>query len=157
IDLRLDQAPGIAVTANGKIPMALFDRGGQDQPIDVTIRSTSISLGLIEGVTSVVRNVSGDARFDVRVIGTGHDPHFDGSVSFANAAFVAAASGVRYKNSTAAIRLAPDRITVESLHLEDNNGHPLDVHGSLGTHELRVGELELEATARRFEVIRNEL
>ena len=31
------------------------------------------------------------------------------------------------------------------------------MHGSLGTHELRVGDLEIEVTTRRFEVMHNEL
>src|SRR5439155_1076018 len=49
------------------------------------------------------------------------------------------------------------RIAVEMLHVEDADGHPLDVHGSLGTHELHVGDVAIDATARRFEVMRNEL
>jgi autotransporter translocation and assembly factor TamB len=40
--------------------------------------------------------------------------------------------------------------------VEDRNGNPLDVRGSLGTHELRVAALEIDATARGFEVLRNE-
>jgi len=55
------------------------------------------------------------------------------------------------------LMLAEDRVTVESLHVEDNNGRPLDVKGSLGTHELRVGDVEIDATARRFEILRNQL
>jgi autotransporter translocation and assembly factor TamB len=157
IDARLDQAPGVSLTAVGTIPQALVDGSAPDGPIDVTVRSTSVSLGLIEGVTTVVRNVTGDGRFDVHVVGTGRDPHFEGSVSFANASFLVSASGSRYKNASAAIQLARDRISVESLHVEDNGGHALEVHGSLGTHELRVGELELDLTARHFEVIHNEL
>jgi hypothetical protein len=157
IDARLDQAAGVSVTLNGTVPMALFDREANDQPIDLTIRSTSMSLGLIEGMTTVVRNVTGEAQIDLRVIGTGHDPHFDGSISIANAGFLVSSSSVRYKNSSAAIKVARDRISVDSLHVEDNGGHPLDVHGSLGTHELTVGDLELDATARRFEIVHNEL
>ena len=157
VDIRLDQAPGVTVTAVGSIPLALFDTDARDQPIDLTVRSTSVDLGLVEGVTTVVNAVSGTARLDVHVVGTGHDPHLDGSVSVANAAFQVESSGSKYKNASVAMRLARDRITVEALHVEDNGGHPLDVHGSLGTHELRVGELELDATAKHFEVIRNEL
>jgi autotransporter translocation and assembly factor TamB len=56
----------------------------------------------------------------------------------------------------AQIGLATDKIVVESLHVEDTDGHPLDVHGSLGTHELRVGDVEIEMIARRFEVMRDE-
>ncbi|HEY3043054.1 MAG TPA: translocation/assembly module TamB domain-containing protein, partial [Vicinamibacterales bacterium] len=61
-----------------------------------------------------------------------------------------------YKNGRAVIRLAADRITVESFHLEDDRGQPLEVRGSLGTHELRVGDLAIDVMANRFDVVRNE-
>jgi autotransporter translocation and assembly factor TamB len=91
------------------------------------------------------------------VIGTSHDPHFAGSVNIVNAAFLATATGARYKNGRAAITLARERVTVDTFHIEDNDGHPLEVRGSLGTHELHVGDLEIEARAQRFEVMRNQL
>jgi autotransporter translocation and assembly factor TamB len=87
---------------------------------------------------------------DVRVIGTSHDPHFAGSVNIVNAGFLATATGARYKNGRAAITLARERVTVDTLHIEDNDGHPLEVRGSLATHELRVGDLEIEAHAAAF-------
>ena len=42
------------------------------------------------------------------------------------------------------------------MRVEDARGRTLDVTGSLGTHELRVGEVEITAAARQFEVVRNE-
>ena len=157
VDLRLDQAPGVWLTASGTVPAALFNRDLPDQPLDVSIKSSAINLGLIEGITDVIRNVSGEVKLDVRAIGTSHDPHMDGSVDLTNAAFLVTSSGAKYKNGRAAVKLALERITVESLHLEDDDGHPLDVRGSLATHELRVGQLQIEARAEHFEVMRNEL
>ena len=40
IDVRLDQAPGIWMTAKGTVPLALFDRDLPDRPIDVAIVSS---------------------------------------------------------------------------------------------------------------------
>jgi autotransporter translocation and assembly factor TamB len=157
LDARLDQAPGVWLTATGKVPLGLMTADSPEQPIDVTFKSSTISLGLIEGITDVVRNVSGDLTIDVKAIGTNRDPHMDGRVTIANAAFLVAPTGSRYKNTRAALVLASERITVESLHIEDADGRPLDVHGSLGTHELRVGDLQIEGAARHFEVMRNEL
>ena len=157
VDARLDQAPGVWVTAVGKIPLGLMDPTAPEQPIDVTVKSSTISLGLIEGITDVVRNVSGDITLDVKAIGTSHDPHMGGTIAIANAGFLVVPTGSRYKNTRAALTLTTDRITVDSLHVEDADGRPLDVHGSLGTHELRVGELQIEGTARHFEVMHNEL
>lgn len=156
VDVRLDQAPGVWLTATGTLPLATFDRTRPERAIDVALRSSPISLTLIEGVTDVVRNVTGDLRLDVRLIGTSRDPHFDGTVDVADAGFTVTSSGARYKNARASLRLAPDRVTVDVLHIEDREGHPLDVQGSLATHELTVGELAIDARTRQFEVLRNE-
>jgi hypothetical protein len=157
IDLRLDQAPGVWLTAVGKLPVSLFSAGAPELPLDIAIKSSTISLGLLEGITGVVRNVTGELRIDVRAIGTSSDPHMDGVVQIANAAFVVVESGSAYKNARASLTLSLDKITVDSLHVEDADGESLEVRGSLGTHELRVGELEIEITARGFEVMRNEI
>ncbi|HMB79398.1 MAG TPA: translocation/assembly module TamB domain-containing protein, partial [Vicinamibacterales bacterium] len=157
IDARLDQSPGVWVTAAGTVPLGLMNPDGPEQPIDLAIKSSTISLGLIEGVTDVLRSVSGDITLDVRAVGTNRDPHLAGSVAIARAAFLVVPTGSSYKNTRAALTLSSDRVTVDSLHVEDAGGHPLDVRGSLGTHELRVGDLQIEGTARHFEVMRNEL
>jgi len=157
IELRVDQRPGVSITAEGSIPRSLVDSSAPDKPIDVTIRSTTIDLGLVEGLTSLINGVTGEGRFDVHATGTGHDPHFQGSLSFDGAGFTVTATGARYRNGSAALSLSTDRINVESLHIEDTDRHPLDVSGSLGTHELRVGDLAIDVTGQKFDVLRNEL
>ncbi|HMF93634.1 MAG TPA: translocation/assembly module TamB domain-containing protein [Vicinamibacterales bacterium] len=157
LEARLDQSPGVWLTAAGKLPLGLFNHDLEDKPIDLTIKSSTIDLGLIEGLTNVVQHVSGKARLDVKAVGTSRDPHAEGAIEITDAAFLVTSSRTAYKNVRAQFGLATDKIAVEVLHIEDTDGHPLDVHGSLGTHELRVGDVEIEATARRFEVMRNEL
>ena len=157
IDLRLDQSPGTWMTAAGTMPLALFKRDLPEQPIDVAVRSSTINLGLIEGVTDVIHDVSGTIQLNVNAIGTSADPHFAGSVAIANAGFTVRATGSRYKGARAALTLSPDRVAVESLHVEDSSGRAVDVHGSLGTHELSVGDVEIDVRARHFEVLRNPL
>ena len=156
IDVRLDQAPGTWLTVQGKVPLALFDREHGEQPIDLTIRSSPIDLGLLAGVTDVVSSATGRIQLDVHAIGTNRDPHFVGTVDMADAGFVVKATGVRYKNGRAAIRLAPDLITVDSFRLEDERGQPLELRGSLGTHELRVADVSIDVLANRFEILRNQ-
>ena len=156
LDLRLDQAPGIFLTAVGIVPLALVDESRPDGPLDVTLTSTSVGLGVIEALTAVVREVSGTLVLNVRAIGTARDPHFTGTVDVKDAAFLVAATGVRYRNGLAALQLAPDRVTVDRLYLEDTRGRSLALVGSLGTHELRVGELAIDARARGLTVLANE-
>ena len=157
IDVRLDQSPGVWLNAVGKVPLALFDRRLPERPFDVEITSSSIALGLIEAVTDAVSEVSGQMHIDARVVGTSHDPHAQGTVDISGAAFLVKATGARYKNGRAAFKLSPDRVDVEAFHIEDNSGRPLELRGSLATHELRVGDLEIDVMARGFEVIRNEI
>jgi translocation and assembly module TamB len=155
IDMRLDQGPGTWITAVGNLPLGLMNRELPDELLDVEIKSSTVSLGLLEGITGVVREVGGELTIDVRAVGTSRDPHVAGKVEIRNARFVTVASGARYKNARASLLLAADKVTVQSLHVEDVDGDPLDVQGSLGTHELHVGDLEIQATARKFEVMRN--
>jgi autotransporter translocation and assembly factor TamB len=156
IDLRLDQREGVWMTAAGRAPLGLFYADRPDLPLSVKVTSSSVDLGLLEGLTNVVAEVSGAITLDVNVIGTTRDPHFDGRVDITNAGFLVTDSGARYRNARLAARLATERVTVDALHVEDANGHALDVQGSLGTHELRVGDLAIDVTARDFEVLRNE-
>ncbi|HWF83507.1 MAG TPA: translocation/assembly module TamB domain-containing protein, partial [Vicinamibacterales bacterium] len=156
IGLRLDQAPGAWITADGTLPLALFRPSMPERPVNVVVKSSDINLGLLEGLTSVLRNITGTMRLDVNAVGTSRDPHARGTVEIAGAGFLVAASGSRYKNGHASLQLAPERMTVSALHVEDSSGDRLDVHGSLGTHELKVGDLEIDADAHHFEVVRNE-
>src|SRR5262249_36413415 len=156
VDLRLDQAPGVWLTAKGSAPRALVRDDLPERAMDIAIVSSPIGLALLEGLTDVVDQVAGSMRIDVRVIGTTRDPHFQGTLALDDAGFRVVSSGARYKHGRALFRLTSDRVAIESFHVEDANGRPLDVHGSLATHELTVGDLEIDASARRFEVLRNQ-
>jgi autotransporter translocation and assembly factor TamB len=156
LSLQLTQAPGTWLTASGTLPLALFSRGARDLPIHLAVSSSAISLGLVEGVTDRVRDVGGTVRLAITAVGTARDPHFAGTVDLADAAFTVTSSGARYRNGRAFIRLTPDRVLVESFQLEDSGGRPLEVRGSLGTHELKVGDVAIDLEANGFEVLRND-
>ena len=156
LDVRLDQRPGVWLTAVGDAGLGILYRNIPERPMNLRLTSSTIDLALLEGLTTVVTNVGGSIMLDVNVVGTTRDPHFDGRVEVGNASFLVVESGSKYKNGRLVAELSTDRITVDTLHVEDVNGHPLDVQGSLGTHELRVGDLAIRGTARQFEVLRNQ-
>ena len=79
-DVRIDQAPGIWLTARGTIPLDLFSATASAKPVDVAVRSSTIQLALLEGFTTAVRNVVGTAQLDMTVKGRANDPTFDGFV-----------------------------------------------------------------------------
>jgi autotransporter translocation and assembly factor TamB len=155
LDVRLDQAPGIWLTAKGSVPPTLLSVDGPDRPVNLELHSSRVGLTLLEGLTDSVREVTGELLADVTMTGTSRDPHFVGTLEVANVGFVVAESGARYKNGLARLDLASDRVTVGAFHLEDRNGRTLEVSGSLGTHELRVGDVEIDIRARGFEVLNN--
>jgi len=156
VDLRLDQAPGIWLTASGDLPAAIFDQRRPERPIKLAIASSPIALGLLEGVTDVVREVTGDMQAEVTVLGTSHDPHFSGSVAITDAGFQVAATGARYRGGRGAVLLDRERVTVNSMTLMDADGQVLEVRGSLGTHEMTVGDIAIEVVAQGFQVLNNE-
>ena len=156
VNLRLDQTSDTWLTAVGSVPLNLVGVGQPDQAMDLTVASSAVSLGLLEGLTDVVRNVSGTGTVNVKVTGTSQDPHFTGSMAFADTAFVVASTGARYKNGRASFELVKDQVNVASFHLEDRNGRALSVTGSMGTHALTVGDLKIDIVASRFEVLHDE-
>lgn len=156
LDARLDQRPGVWLQANGNVPLALFVDGAPDRAMRVAVTSSAIDLGILEGLTDRVRDVAGTLQVNVTAIGQASDPHFDGTVDISNAGFVVNATGARYRNTRLNVALGRDQVTVKALHVEDGRGRGLDVTGSLGTHELRVGDLAVRVQAKQFEVMRNE-
>jgi autotransporter translocation and assembly factor TamB len=156
VDLRLDQAPGIWLTASGDLPAAIFDERRPERPMRLAIASSPIALGLLEGVTDVIREVTGEMQVEVTALGTSHDPHFSGSIAITDAGFQVAATGARYRGGRGAALLDRERVTVNSMTLTDVNGQVLEVRGSLGTHEMTVGDIAIEVSAQGFQVLDNE-
>lgn len=156
-DLRLDQAAGRWLTVRGTVPTNLFSRTGPSRPVDLAIRSSSIDLGVVQGFTSTVSNVSGLLELDVAVTGVSQDPHFNGFIQMQDAAFLVARTGARYKSGNARILLTPNNVTLEHFHVEDDKGDPLELSGSAATRQLRLGEFAVELSATRFEFLQNEL
>ena len=110
--------------------------------MNVAIKSSRIDLGLLEGLTDVVREVSGEVHVDVKAVGTSQRSAFRRIGRGRARRLPRAATGVEIQERPRrARRSRPIASPSIALHIEDANGQPLDVHGSLGTHELRVGDL----------------
>lgn len=156
LDGRLDQAPGVWVTVVGRAPATLFDTNAPAAPVQLAVASSAIDLGLIEGITQAVRDVEGRVTVNVSILGTSHDPHFEGTLDVSGAAFMLRTTGSRYRHGRAAIRLARDRVAIDTLRVEDSRGRSMTLTGSLGTHELKVGDFTIDVASTGFEVMRNE-
>ena len=64
--------------------------------IDFHIESTPIDLGLIQGFTTALTNVTGTLQAKIDITGSAADPHPNGVVSIDKAAFTVAPTGVSY-------------------------------------------------------------
>jgi hypothetical protein len=157
LDLRVDQRPGVWLAAVGRLPADVLTAGARsERPMELAVRSSAVGLGLLEGATNVIRDVTGRAQLDVTVSGSPNDPRFDGTVDIAEAGFLVVASGARYRNGRMFVRLGSERVEFDTLHIEDQAGHALEVGGALATREFRVADLAVTVKAQQFEVLRNE-
>jgi autotransporter translocation and assembly factor TamB len=164
LDARLQQSPTEFFTARGSVPRTLFEKGeaghvapaGEDQ-IDLQITSSQIGLGLIQGFTDQVTDVTGTLEADVHVTGSGRDPHLTGTVNVGNGAFAIPAVGTAYTGLNTRIDLRPDVVELTSFTIHDAHGKPMSVSGNLALHERKVSDVNVTVQSRDFELIDNEL
>ncbi|MEO7275537.1 MAG: translocation/assembly module TamB domain-containing protein, partial [Vicinamibacterales bacterium] len=164
LDATLQQSPTQSLTAQGTIPMTLFQRseGGHvaartGNELDLHITSTPLSLGIIQGFTSAIADVTGQVIVDVRLTGAGEDPHVEGIIDIQGGGFAVPLTGVSYTGLSTSIALAPERITIPNLQIVDEEGERLTISGSLGVHSRQVGAVDVTVRSRNFELIDNEL
>lgn len=167
VDAKLTQAPGVALTAKGTLPISALEPTPPGGPahvpahgadsIDVRIQSTPIGLALVEGFTTQVTDVKGTLQADVRVTGSGEDPHFDGHVDIQGGAFGVVAAGVSFTGLTTRIELDPDRIRIPRFQILDEDGHPMTIAGDLAIHARQLGNVDVSVTSDNFKIIDNEL
>ena len=71
-------------------------RQAPGEAIDLEIASSQIDLGVIQGFTSYVTNVTGALQANIKVTGSGYDPHFDGAIDIKGGAFAVPELGTAY-------------------------------------------------------------
>ena len=167
IDVRLDQSPQAWLTAAGYAPLSLFRRSpdghsGHDAPglgeaIDIRIASSQVDLGVIQGFTTYVTNVTGALQANVTVSGTGQDPHFNGVIDIRGGAFAVPDLGTAYTGLDTRIDLATDAVTISEMRIVDEHQQFMTVGGTLAVHEREVGAVDIRVQSENFEVIDNPL
>jgi translocation and assembly module TamB len=155
VGVQMNQSAGAWLNASGAVPLGLIDRTQPERPIYLAVASTQVDLGLIEGLTGVVRDVTGGVELNLSVVGTSHEPRFTGVVALSGARFAVTATGARYRRGEGIIDLTRDRIAVRGFRIEDSGARILEITGSVGTSELQLQDLALEVAARGLEVLRN--
>jgi len=164
IDATLQQSPTEAITVQGSVPQTLFQPSppGHVAPtagdeVDLRVKTTEIGLGMVQGFTSQITNVTGTLQVDVHVTGAGEDPHVEGFVDVKGGAFGVPATGVSYSGLDTRIELTPDAVRIPALRIIDEEGEPISISGELAVHARSVGAVNIKIDSDNFEIIDNEL
>jgi translocation and assembly module TamB len=164
IDATLQQSATESIRAKGSVPTTLFSRSdaGHVAPtagdeVDLRVTSTAFGLGLIQGFTNQITNVTGTVEADIHVLGSGADPHVEGSVDIKGGAFGVPATGVSYTGLNTQIDLTPEAVKIQKFQITDEEGHNMTVSGELAVHERQVGGVNINIDSQNFEVVDNEV
>ncbi|HJZ72169.1 MAG TPA: translocation/assembly module TamB domain-containing protein [Vicinamibacterales bacterium] len=170
LDAKLQQNPTTYLTAKGYLPKALFggtnttDAAGSDgadvvkgDQIDFHVESTPIDLGLVQGFTTALTDVTGTLQAKLDVSGTADDPRPAGEVTIGNAAFTVVPNGVSYTNLDGRIEIQPEQVHIDSIKVLDNHKSPLTITGDLAMRERRIGGVSIAVTADDFKVLDNKM
>jgi translocation and assembly module TamB len=121
------------------------------------IDSSAIDLGIVQGFTTALTQVTGTMQAKIDVTGAASDPHPTGDITVQNGAFTVAPTGVSYKNFDGRIDLQPDRVHIAQLGVIDNHQQALSVTGDLAIHAAQVGAFNIAVKAADFKVIDNQM
>jgi autotransporter translocation and assembly factor TamB len=157
LDATLVQSAANQVKAAGHVPVGAGSLSSP-RPMDVSITSTQIDLGLAQLFTSSVTNIGGSGELNLKLTGSPQSPVIDGAVNVANGTFMIAGGGVTYSKITAGLVFKANHLAVQTLEVHDNDDHLLRVSGEfdvLGEAENNAFNVQLHAEA--FHVLKNEL
>jgi autotransporter translocation and assembly factor TamB len=165
VDARLDQAPQAWFTAQGVIPMTMFEPDPEapgvhipptpEDRVDLRIQSSPIDLAIVQGFTDQLTDVTGMVQLDVHVTGSGRDPHFEGVLDIRGGAFGLEATGVQYTGLDTRIDFQPDRAVIQEFSIRDQRRQTLTVAGELATHARQIGEVDVGIHTDRFTALSN--
>src|SRR5262249_27899262 len=101
VDAYLQQSPSQWMTAKGYVPLPSAKSEGSTNAakgMDLAVDSSPIDLGLVQGLTTSVTDVTGTMEVHAQVKGTLDDPQPTGAFTITNGAMTVSATGVRYTN-----------------------------------------------------------
>jgi hypothetical protein len=163
VDVELVKDGFARLTAKGVVPLTILEgpADGHVTPtaadrIDVAIVSTPIDLALAEGITPQITRLGGQAQLDVRVTGSGRDPHVEGALFMMKGTFVLPLTGVTYKNLDAVLSFEQERVVISELGVETDNGDLLTVEGELGLSREQPRAVKLRMQGKDFRILDNE-
>ena len=157
LDTRIQQNADQWLAAKGELPTSLLKGQKTNDPINLHVDSSTVDLGIIQGLTTAVTGVRGQLEAKLDVTGTTADPHIGGGITIQGGAFKEEDSGVGYKGIDGRIDFLPDRVHIDDLHVYDQDNDYLTITGELGVSGLRLSKFDLGVYADNFKVLGNEM
>jgi autotransporter translocation and assembly factor TamB len=168
LDVRLQQSPTEWLTAKGTAPVTLFkptpaEQAGAHRPaspgdtVNIAVESSQINLAVIQGATSYVQDVTGVLQANVRVTGSGYDPHIEGAVDIRGGSFAVPDLGTKYTGLDTRVDLTSEGLSIQQFRILDERGFPMTVGGTLALHARSVGAVDIRISSDKFEIIDNAL
>lgn len=167
VDVRLQQNSEAWLTAKGYAPLTLLRPTPEGvighaapppgEEVSLEVASSRIDLGVVQGFTSYVTNVAGTLQANVKITGSGYDPHMNGAIDIQGGAFDVPDLGTNYTGLDTRVDLNDEGLNIAQFKILDSRGFPMTVGGSLALHERAVGAVDISIQSDKFEVIDNEL
>ena len=158
VDGALEAAAAGRLAVTGTVPLALSSASTPGAPFDLHVSSDAINLAFFQPTTDELQKIAGSAKLDVHVTGSRAKPAFDGTVVVTGASAFVAATGVTYTNMAADLALAGQQVTVNSFHLQDDDGHVGTISGNLNVVPATgPAAFNLQMSAHDMHVLKNQL
>jgi translocation and assembly module TamB len=160
LDAALAHTDGSTLTAEGTIPTDLRLQAPDsvdvaDRPVRLSLRTGRFPVNWVDPFLdpATVRDVSGILAADVAVRGTLSDPDLAGTASLSDGAASLPALETRYRDASATLRFADDRVQLDTAVVRSVNNGRLQAEGVINFPQLTVGEYDLTLNASNFVAI----
>ena len=154
----VDSTGKVLASVNGTVPIDLALSGVTgsrllDLPVNVTLASDSLPIGLIPQFTAAVTDVGGRAIGNVSVAGTLKRPVLKGNVTLSEVQFKLAATGAFLEHVNGSIRMTGDSVFVDSIAGIANG--PVRIAGTIAVGNWREPTFDLTFVARDAQLLNN--
>jgi hypothetical protein len=153
-----DSTGRVLAKVDGTIPIDLALSGVTgsrllDLPINVSLASDSLPIGLIPQFTGAVNNVTGRALGNVSGAGTLKKPALKGDITLSNVGFTLAATGATLERVNGTVRMTGDSVFVDSIAGFSNG--PVRLSGTIGVGNWREPTFDLAFVATDAQLLNN--
>ena len=154
-----DTSGKVLAAVKGTIPIDLALSGVTgsrllDLPINASLASDSLPIGLIPQFTGAINNVTGRAMGNVSVAGTLKKPALKGNVTLSNVGLTLAATGATLERINGSVRMTGDSVFVDSIAGYSNG--PVRLSGSIAVGNWREPTFDLNFVASDAQLLNNE-